>query len=113
MIYLILNYEIQIWEDDHEFLTKNGCASRIQYPVEEDLFCNTDDALDTAREYLETQNQKPIGDKSVIVAVSYTMTATSYYDAYNGEHDVKYELITSDVIIFGEEEENNETFQFL
>lgn len=113
MIYLILNYEIRIWEDDHDFLTKNGCASHIRYPVDDDLFCNEFDAINSAHEYLEKQNQKPVGDKSVVVAVCYTMTATPYYDAYNGDHDVKYELLHSEVIIYGQsEEENNETYLF-
>lgn len=114
MVYLILSYVIRIWEDDHEVQFKDGAASHIRYNVEDDVFCNEDDAVGDAKQYLVEQNATPTGDKFVDVAVCFTMTATHYYDAYNGEHDVKYECLSSDIIIYADwEDQNNETFQLL
>lgn len=113
MIYLILNYDIRIWEDDCDVVSKCGSSSRVNYSVDDDLFCNESNAIDDARQHLSEQNASPTGDKFVDVAVCFTMTATSIYDAYNGEHDVKYEPICSDIIIYAQpEEENNETYLF-
>lgn len=113
MIYLILNYDIRIWEDDYDVISKCGSSSRVNYSVDDDLFCNEYAAIEDARQYIAAQNAKPTGDKFVDVAVCFTMTATFYYDEYNQEYDVKYEPICSDIIICAQPEDgNNETYLF-
>lgn len=113
MIYLILNYTIRLWENDHEILDSNGTASIVQYDANDDVWHNEDEALITAKEYILSRDETPIGEEFVDVAVCLTMTANYTYDEWNGDHDVKYELITSNTIIYGQlEEENNETYLF-
>ena len=113
MIYLILSYVIRIWEDDHEILDSNGVASIVEYDANDDVWHNEDEALIVAQEYILSCEEKPTGEEFVDVAVCLTMTANYTYDEWNGDYDVKYELITSDVIIYNQlEDQNNETYLF-